>query len=269
METDMRAGYMKIGSLWKPVKYTVVDGRAIVEGCIILGTVQEVEQIALSIRNNPALFSGAAQLAPVQLGAAQPFAAATKGFEKRWPGKRIPYVINDLLPEPMRVLNAISNWEAHTELRFSKRGSTDRDYVEFIPAAGCGSSSIGFAGNRQYVEVGPECKEGNIMHEIGHIVGLFHETSRSDRDDFVEIFWDLIDPLKRDQFCKVNTVHDNVDLGPYDYGSIMHYGPTDFAIDQKSTTIKAKQQLPAGVEMGQRNALSPGDIQAISKLYGP
>ena len=52
------------------------------------------------------------------------------------------------------------------------------------------SSYVGRIGGKQEITVGNKkhrCKLGNIIHEIGHAVGFFHEQSRPDRDDFVKI----------------------------------------------------------------------------------
>ena len=52
---------------------------------------------------------------------------------------------------------------------------------------------------------------------------------------------------------------------PYDFGSIMHYGPYSFAIDKSKPTIIPKHS--PGAIMGQRLALSREDVDKIQKLY--
>jgi len=59
------------------------------------------------------------------------------------------------------------------------------------------------------------------VHEIGHVLGLWHEQQRSDRDDSIKILWNNVGYLAG-QFFKRRT--DNMGV-PYNIGSIMHYGP--------------------------------------------
>lgn len=51
---------------------------------------------------------------------------------------------------------------------------------------------------------------------------------------------------------------------PYDYGSIMHYGPYDFARDFNRHTVIPLQE---GVRIGQRDGFSKNDLNKINLLY--
>ena len=44
----------------------------------------------------------------------------------------------------------------------------------------------------QKLTVGPSCKLGNIIHEIGHAIGFYHEMARPDRDKYVKVKWENI-----------------------------------------------------------------------------
>ena len=62
------------------------------------------------------------------------------------------------------------------------------------------------------------------MHELGHAIGLHHEQVRRDRDDYLWVRFDHIDPYYR--YNSEMEREDNIDnYGvAYDYASIMHYG---------------------------------------------
>jgi Astacin (Peptidase family M12A) len=47
-------------------------------------------------------------------------------------------------------------------------------------------------------ENGPNCLggEGRALHELMHALGIFHEQSRADRDDFVKISLENVIPRK-------------------------------------------------------------------------
>jgi hypothetical protein len=229
----------------KALNYAIVDGMAIFEGDIIVGTADQME--------------GDSPLEGV----------IRTGQQFRWPNATVPYDIDPALPNQQRITDAIQHIEDKTAVSFVLRTAANAaqypDYVHFRPGGGC-SSWVGRQGGSQDITLGNNCSTGNTIHEICHALGCFHEQSREDRDSFVQIVWANIDPAHQHNFDQHIT--DGDDIGAYDYCSIMHYPATAFSINGQATII-ALQPIPAGCTMGQRNGLSAGDIAAIDAMYPP
>jgi hypothetical protein len=137
------------------------------------------------------------------------------------------------------------------------------NFAEFVPSpdpAACGSP-VGMRGGRQEIQCQPAGGIDTILHEIGHAAGLWHEQSRQDRDSFVTVNTDNVNPMRLHNF--VQHVSDGTDLGEYDYASLMHYGPMDFAKAAGLITIVA----PAGTNIGASTTLSADDLTALQLMY--
>jgi astacin len=246
---DLRQTWFLFPGDTKPrwITYEVINGLAIYEGDIVLGKANQLSESQTSAQ-------------PKGIGLEK----AQVGRNQHWLHGVIPYTINSNLSATMRsrINDAINHWHINTSIRLITRTSQS-DYVEFTSDDGC-SSRVGKQGGKQTINLASSCSTGSIIHEIGHAVGLFHEQSRCDRDNYVTILWENIRDGKAFNFEK--ECEDGFDIGAYDYGSIMHYGPNAFS-ENDDPTIQATQPLPAGVVMGQRTALSTGDVSAVCRLY--
>ncbi|XP_074662501.1 zinc metalloproteinase nas-15-like [Tubulanus polymorphus] len=105
---------------------------------------------------------------------------------------------------------------------------------------------------------------GTVMHETMHSLGLWHEQSRLDRDDYVTIVYENINPGVWSQFNKARDMDiDNLNT-PYDYNSLMHYGRKWWSKNGRDTIVPKDPTAQIGV----RSEPSEWDIRKIRILYG-
>lgn len=183
-----------------------------------------------------------------------------------WPRGVVYYSLDPSLPDiSINAINdAIQVWEMHTHAQFKKVDYIHpqvQDYIVFTPDDGTRCASfVGRQGGAQVLLLAKRCNTMNVVHELGHAFGLWHEQSRLDRDHFVEIVWDNI--TEENWYNFNQHVTDGRDFGEYDYQSIMHYSAYAFSKNHQKTIVPIQHD----VEIGQRQFLSPKDITAVNGL---
>lgn len=166
----------------------------------------------------------------------------SRDLDRRWKGGVVPFTIHSSFTELAALRGAIREVERLTNVRFIRRvgqGSGGADFVEFRPGqfncqsqAENGDGAIGRQGGRQIVFCVPGSGESQLIHEIGHAIGLYHEHERSDRNNFVTVLTGNIMPNRTGNFTRrASTLNSD----PYDFVSIMHYPANAFSVDGSPT----------------------------------
>ena len=250
-------GSVTVGDI--DISYKLLDGFYIVGGDMLFGSELEIIQ----------------SFSQDHTGELSPLASMGGAI---WPGDIIPWQINVAPSDPTHgeILSAISHWERHTPLRFARfdagRG-TGRLRFNGAPAGGGCSAELGYRSDYNDVWLAPECLTGNIIHEIGHALGLIHEHQRPGRDSYV----DINEPnIKRgDQYSQQS----GFNLGGYDYRSIMHYALDPVDPDEIFTNDDSRPAMflapgksaPTGSNcydrIGQRCALVQADVNGMVNRY--
>jgi uncharacterized protein (TIGR03437 family) len=240
---DLRTGFYR----GHRVVFENMNGVAVIQGDIVIGQTRAIEQ---GSRRSPAPAARTEAPGGVQL----------------WPNGIVPYTIDSSISSALeqRVLAAIEHWNTRTPIQLIPRVA-QTDYVTFTTGddVNACASVVGRLGGEQKVYLPETCTTGDVIHEIGHVVGLWHEQERSDRNRYVTILYENIDDQYIANFDQ--RTPGTAEVGPYDYNSIMQYGAYDFSRDNTSPTIET---VPAGIPIGQRVGLSEGDIALVRQLYG-
>ncbi|XP_069800553.1 bone morphogenetic protein 1 [Dendropsophus ebraccatus] len=197
--------------------------------------------------------------------------AATSRPERVWPHGIIPFVVNGNFTGSQKAIfrQAMRHWEKHVCVTFVERTEEDSYIVFTYRPCGC-CSYVGRRGaGPQAISIGKNCdKFGIVVHELGHVIGFWHEHTRPDRDDHVTIIRDNIQPGQEYNFLKMEPEEVNYLEETYDFDSIMHYARNTFSRGINLDTIEPRYKVN-GVKpsIGQRTRLSAGDIAQARKLY--
>lgn len=218
------------------LKYSLDEGLAVVNGDIVVG-------VPLTDNGQDSGYVRAPEL-------------------RLWPHREIPYYVQPSVKNPERVEQALALF-SQTTIRFVPF-TNQEDVLVFEDSAGVCKSYIGKIGGKQPVWIPLGCEAPEIAHELMHALGFIHEQNRVDRDQFIEVLADNIEPEFKENFDKFSdSLMRLTGLAPFDFESLMIYPVSMFAKSGKST-MRPKNNLE---QIRPGPTLSPRDIERINRGY--
>jgi len=196
---------------------------------------------------------------------------------QRWTNGVLPYVINatgysqeniDMIKEAMRTI------EKHTCIRFPER-TNEKNYIVIYTGGGGCSSHVGMLGNHYPVQHVSLDKDAcmihrTIMHELLHSVGLHHEQSRFDRDEYLTIHKDkLADPGAFDgvNLAIMPETQTSFYGIPFNYASVMQYSAWDLGNHGVGDITMEPKDLSMLAVMGNAKTANETDFEKVRRLY--
>ncbi|KXH85925.1 M12 family metallopeptidase [Chryseobacterium kwangjuense] len=191
-------------------------------------------------------------------------------FIKTWPNATVYYTLpaqgslstanyNTFLTNINKAFTMISS---QTSVQFVQR-TNQTEYITFTYSTG-NSSPLGWQKNRvNGIKIYNITYPAIIAHEVMHSMGIMHEQCRPDRNQYI-----IVDVTRAQAGThhNFNLYNDYGGHGAFDFGSVMMYQSTDFAIDP---TKPVMTKLDGSTFTKQRTSLSAGDYAGINHLYGP
>lgn len=245
----------------RSVTYELVNGQAVYQGDILLGAVDPA----------PTPTSGAALRFPSAVVAYSSFL---------WPkvaGVAIVFYVIDSQSSDLSNINAAINQfnsDFAGVIQWVQRTSqpTFVDINLNGGATGQCEAEEGYQPNSpqpQPMGGASNCSIATILHEMGHVIGLWHEQSRSDRNSFVTVNFQNV--IKGSRF-NFDIIQDNIqNQTPYDYASLMQYP----AFVQTRNGGPSLETIPPGIPLGGTEGVpvaatdySAADKEGILRLYG-
>ena len=222
----------------------VAEGKVIFQKDMVLGTVEEVAGSVMS--NIQTYNTGPRTIKPWM-----------------WPESTIIYSLPRSHPRYATIQKGIADLQSRTNLCFKQR-TNEEGYIEFMTGNG-NYAPIGRSRNKGLVSIKDD-SYGIVIHELLHSAGFYHTQSRGDRDSYVTINRRNVLSHQLHNFDKQGP---ETVIGPYDFGSIMHYFSTAFSSNGR-TTIEPKFDREKNIKlMNNYENLSDVDIGIINTIYAP
>ncbi|KAK6746932.1 hypothetical protein RB195_000277 [Necator americanus] len=188
----------------------------------------------------------------------------------RWSNNIIPYTLSSQYSEEQKkiIRNSLATLESISCFRFVQR-TTERDFLVIVPLDGC-YSFVGKIGGPQKLSLAADCVADYIVwHEMMHAIGFEHEHQRPDRDNFIRVVYNNVQPGQIANFEKLSPNEVDYD-DEYDYESIMHYDSYAFGRRDPRSSRRLATMIPKkfqkGVALNDNLKMSPADIRKLNEL---
>jgi astacin len=177
---------------------------------------------------------------------------------------QIPYQIENGATNLVAALNSFNaTFSGLIQFVAYQQGNTDYVVFDFSSDTnGQCESSVGHIGGAQTVGGSSVCSVGTLLHELGHVVGLYHEMTRPDRNTYITVNFGNVIKGSESNFDPFTD--NNQKLGLFDYASVMMYIP--FAFSRNGGPVL--ETIPPGMPLSNQVGYTAGDIDAIERLYG-
>jgi hypothetical protein len=191
----------------------------------------------------------------------------------RWPNGVVPYTLNSAgytqaqinqIISGMRYIEDVTRINGRNCITFTPR-TNEANYIAIRhTTSGC-YSYVGRIGGGQDLSLQSNgcIYLGTIVHEFMHALGIFHEQSRSDRDNFVIVNLNNVISGYESNF---NIQSGSYQGTAYDLYSIMHYENTAFSKNGLNT-ITARNGITL-VPAYNKNGITASDVTVIRGFYG-
>lgn len=186
---------------------------------------------------------------------------------KHWPEATVYYLIDSNFHDYEKYLihSAFEDFQRKTCVKFIKATSSQTDYINVIKSGNECSSSVGYVGGVQIVNLARKCLYfGGILHFFNHALGFYHQENTYNRDDFVTIHLENVISGQEKQFQKYTDQEVNNYGEGYDYYSVMHSRHRKLSKNGKFTITT---EYDDGAFIGQRYELSEKDVKKIIAMY--
>ncbi|ETN68548.1 astacin [Necator americanus] len=160
---------------------------------------------------------------------------------------------------------AAEAWHNDTCVNITERkdGGSGDDLV--VASAPFCASYLGKREGKQVIFLSGFCETfRSAAHELGHTLGLFQQESREDRDDYVKIVTENLEPNQvYMSFKQTRNTNNYSDIG-YDFGSIMEAGAKSGSINGNRTIDSIDPKYRKNLRS---ESISFADLYLVNKRY--